>query len=365
MRVGFFPADNENQRWGRDIHPWSRLATDALIEAGCKVTCLSRDGLKNISARSELDIIHLNWPQALMQARSARLRRPVWKRFYAQWFVARCKLTMRRLRQAKIPVVWQVHDLPYAADPVDRDLMTFLFRQFYSLADGLLFYEESAKEPFYEVFGSSRDKIVGRAPLGDYTRLHGPIKSKEAARKSSGFESPGKIFFYPGTVRWTRSPASFIHAFASRAGQSDVLVVSGRGTNAFSDLAIADRVIVKPGMIEHDEFRDLICASDFVVNDAPQYLGSAIIRAAMGYGVPVVARRFGCTQDMANGACVDIPDGPEGIGQAIDAALALTQDQYQRMSYRAFENHRARPWSGYAAGCVSIYDQVICSARNL
>jgi glycosyltransferase involved in cell wall biosynthesis len=266
---------------------------------------------------------------------------------------------MGKLRRAATPVVWQVHDLPYADDPVDRELMTFLFRQFLMLADGLLFYEESAKQPFYDVFGCPRDKIVGTAPLGDYTQLHGPIKTKASARNALSFERAGKILFYPGTVRWTRNPASFIEAFLSHAGPNDLLIVSGRGTDQLRHLAVADRVVVKPGMIDHEEFRDLICASDYVVNDAPQYLGSAIIRAALGYGVPVIARRFGCTESLAEGACVPISDESGGVDDAIHVALAMEPDRHRRMCEHAIRNHQARPWSAYAAGCMRVYDEVI------
>jgi hypothetical protein len=123
-------------------------------------------------------------------------------------------------------------------------------------------------------------------------------------------------------------------------------------------------VVIKPGAVEHEEFRDLLCAADYIVNDAPQYLGSAIIRAALGYGVPVIAHSFGCTSDLAKGAYIPIPEEPDGVAKALKIALAIDPTEHRRMSEQAFKNHLARPWSAYAAGCSELYSRLVIRSQQ-
>lgn len=363
LRVGFFPGDNSADRWGREIHPWSALATGAIEEQGGRITFLNLSELCNLPRRPELDVVHLNWPQSLANPESHKRRKYLPKRLYRGWFLARLEHSMRALEQLEIPVVWQVHDLPYCSNPAMLELQQRVFERFWRRADGLLFYERSAQAPVFEMFGDPGTKFTGVAHLGGYLEMHGPATPQEAARKRLGLGQARKVFLYPGTVRWSRSPLEFLRRFLELSAPEDVLIVTGRGTKKLAASCAHARVLFKPGMVGHDEFRDMICASDFVINDAYRYLGSAIIRVAMGYGVPVIARSFGCTSDIARGAYIEIEETPHGLDRALELALTCSVDKQRAMRHEALERHRERPWSGYGKSCVEIYRRLIASER--
>lgn len=361
LRVGFFPGVVGDTRWNREIHPWSALATDAIRAAGCEVVPIDAPSLCALPPRPELDVIHLNWPQSLVDPSAFKRRKYLPGPLYARWFRSAVDERMRALEAADVAVVWQVHDLPYADEARTLELLTNVFVRFFARADAFLFYERSAQEPVFELFGSPDQRPVGVAHLGGYLELHGPPVGRAEARARLGLAGRRRVFLYPGTVRWSRSPAEFARRFAELSEPEDLLIITGRGTHKLDVDSAGGRVQVRPGMIDHDEFRDLICASDFVINDAYRYLGSAILRVALGYGVPVIARSFGCTADIARGAYVEVSEGPDGLDVALAAALALPADVHRAMCQQALERDRERPWSAYGARCAETYRRALAS----
>jgi len=365
LRVGFFPGSNGSTRWDREIHPWSALATDAIRAEGAEVVPISLEHLRDLPREPELDIVHLNWPQSLAEPGAFKRRKYLPPALFGRWFRGEVQKRMRALEEADVAVVWQVHDLPYDADPRRLELLEHVFGQFYSRADGLLFYEESAKPPVFEVLGDPGDRPLGIAHLGGYFDLHGPPVPRSEARERLGLTERRKVFLYAGTVRWSRSPVAFLKRFLELSGPDDILLVTGRGTNKLEAEHAHERVRFHSGMVGHDEFRDLICASDFVINDAYRYLGSAIIRVALGYGVPVIARSFGCTADIARGAFIDVPEHPRGLDEALATALELSGAEHEEMSRQALERDRERPWSAYGRGCLDLYRRALHARQGV
>ena len=117
-------------------------------------------------------------------------------------------------------------------------------------------------------------------------------------------------------------------------------------------------VLVFDGFLSGDLVRDVYCASDFVLNDAAEYLTSAVVRTAMEYARPVIARETGCTRDMARGAAVWI-DRHGGLAEAIAQALALPSEQYARLSESAAARNRERQWDGTAGVLSDLYEGLI------
>ena len=326
---------------------------------GCDITYLNRDALYDLPVRTEFDLIHLNWPQSLPNPQAIKRRKYLPRFWYRKWFLAEIDRLATNLLRTKTPVVWQIHDLPHGEDSYKRELIKHLFDKFYLAASGLIFYEESAQMPFFELYRPRENRIVGVAHLGDYGEIHGPSIDKELARAKLEITREGKVFLYPGTIRYSRNPALFIQTFLRISSPNDLLIVTGRGTHKTILAEPNERVKFLPGMVSHEKFRDLICSSDFVVNDAFQYLGSAIIRVALGYGVPVIASSFGCTSDIAKGAYIPIEETKGGLDSALETALALPKSGYDQMVQNALERHKERPWSAYARGCLDVYQKTI------
>jgi hypothetical protein len=108
----------------------------------------------------------------------------------------------------------------------------------------------------------------------------------------------------------------------------------------------------------------MVCACDFVTNDAYRYLGSAIIRVALGYGVPVIARSFGCTANMAAGALIEIDKKRGELDRALEIALKLTVEGHAEMAREATKPDQERPWKACARGCVDVYKGAIAARRS-
>lgn len=363
MKVGFYPVLSCKRKWAR-THPWTDIATKSLTKAGCDVVQLDNKSLRTIDRDPRgIDVLHLNWPPMMlapdMFKHARRLPRPWFEKIYRR----RLERLMAPLRRFDRPIAWQIHDLPAAANPEDLPLTTAVFHAWYEIAGGLIFYEASAQPPVYELLGEPGDRVAGVAHLGDYVGLHGERVDKSQARASANLDPDARIFVYSGTVRASRNPGRFIDAFCKTAGQDDRLIVTGRGVESFAEACAADRrITLMTGLIEQDAYRDLICAADFVVNDAHRYLGSAVIRVALNYGVPVIASPFGCTEDLAKDAFIPLDDEPDALHRAIRTARALSPEQYQAMVAAALERNAERPWSAYARGCVNVYEKIIAAS---
>jgi glycosyltransferase involved in cell wall biosynthesis len=156
-------------------------------------------------------------------------------------------------------------------------------------------------------------------------------------------KTSGKVFAYLGTVRPNRNPHASIVSFMKVAGSADRLVLAGMGLRAFLPESNADpRIITFDRFLLPDDYRDLICAADFVINDGERYLTSAVIRTALSYGVPVIAHPYGATLDMAQGAALFI--GAEGVEGALREAMNMDRDRYELLCGEAHKRNDERSW---------------------
>jgi glycosyltransferase involved in cell wall biosynthesis len=359
VKIGFHPGEEKSRKWGKTIHPWVTLVTDAIIAEGCELHFLTPDELRSGRFPADLDLVHVNWPQRLVDPSPRGLRKYLPYSVNHRHVLRQVDGLLGRFQAAGLPMVWQIHDMPCSTDASEEALITDMFRRFFAAAAALLFYEASAQAPIYEILGHPDGKVVGFAPLGDYCKLHGDRVPREAARARLGIAAEPRMFLYAGKVRDARDPSDFVQAFIAHSSERDVLHVVGRGVYRLAEKYPHDRVIYNSDYVGHDEFRDLFCAADFVVNDAARYLGSAVIRAALGYGVPVITRSFGCTADLAADAYLEITDKADSLAQTIQRASGMSSSEWQLMSEAALLRHAERPWSAYAKGCISVYEQLI------
>lgn len=360
MKVGFYPIIDSTRQWAK-THPWAKIATASLTQAGCEIVPFDNDSLSQLDQRAaDLDVLHLNWPPELLSPAMFKHRQKLPRRWFEAFFRRELERRMAPLRKLNLPIAWQQHDLPTGPSPMHVELSTLMFRAWHEIADGLIYYEASARPPIEELLGPSGDRVVGVAHLGDYTHLHGPPVDLSSARQRQNLPPEATLFLYSGTVRASRSPGRFIQAFKAQNDPDTHLVVTGRGVKMFAqDCADDPRITLIQGLVEQDDYRDLMCAANFVVNDAHRYLGSAVIRAAMGYGVPVIASPFGCTADLAREAFIPVADHDEALHEAIRAAVAMPAEAYQAMSKAARQRDAERPWSAYAQGCLDVYEKII------
>lgn len=263
------------------------------------------------------------------------------------------------LAQSGIKLVWEIHDLcthRLIGDPIAHRFDYWLHRTIFNTASGIIIHEESSKGPVEESYGKL--DVYSVAPLGDYKQIHGEQISKEEARLRLGLKDRCTIFAYIGTARKNRNPSKTIEGFREIARVNDHLIIAGSGMRNYIQAPSDDAITVIDGLIENGKLRDIICAADYIVNDAKQYLTSAVIRAAISYAIPVIAYPFGTAIDMAQGALIPIDDAKDGIAGALKVASSIDNTSYANMREYAAIRNQERTWDRMAQACVDLYVRV-------
>lgn len=382
-RVGMYPSPFLDDRWHTEANPQVKLLAKAIGQAGWEVVPLTLDDLfcPQWLIQKEISVLHLHWPdpilnrlvrlklfdhapgggsmgQMLRRLEGAiKIRYPLPETCFAQRPLSQISNWTDALQRTQIPLVWEIHDLfSHAAGSHDffSKAGRLLFQNIYQLAQGVVIHEQSCSRPVFEVYRPQKPFAV--APLGDYAEVYGPPRSRTEARASLNLGRYKRVLAYVGTARKNRNPARAVQVFRQVASSEDVLVVAGQRVSRYAKEAQSPRVMVIDKLVPKEMLRDIFCAADFIVNDAQNYLTSAVVRTAMGYGVPVIAYPFGSTLDMAKDAAIFMEDGGRpGLEKAMRTALQIDDRSYQLMAQAALQRNSERGWAQMGAACVDLY----------
>jgi len=121
----------------------------------------------------------------------------------------------------------------------------------------------------------------------------------------------------------------------------------------------SDKIIIFDELLPNELLRNIFCASDYVINDAYEYMTSAVVRTAISYRVPVIVRKYGASIDMAKDAMIFIEDKIDGLENAIKYALNLDDVHYNMLVKAAESRNEERPWSQYGKTFDDLYSTLI------
>ena len=381
IRIGMLPYPQRGDWWEEPANPHLFKIVDELTLLGWEVVPVEReDILGSRLSEKNIRLLLVHWPSALFDLHCfsstgvflsfscymQQLVRPFnviggrainFMLRVAPWIFQglhetcvymqskrRIGKAIKALEASGVPVVWEQHDL-WSHDftnggpmlNLDRQLRTGLFRS----SKAIILHEQSCLAPIVQAFGSHPRYAI--APLGPY--FYGVNVSKSEARRRLGIPATARVISHVGSARPNRNPRLTFESFLKVAGEEDRLLIAGMGTRAYLPERLSDpRVTVLGELQPPQTMRDIFCAADFVVNDAECYLTSAVVRAAMGYGVPVIARPFGATVDMAKGAGLFIEKC--GIDEALEKALTMKEAEIDVMRREALARDRERTWQG-------------------
>ena len=366
-RVGMCPGPFGGDEWSRNRHPFMQLQFEALADQGWEIVPITSAEIRQPERLRQynLNVLHLHWPSMVFYFAGNKLYRLPW---IGQLLVPRDKSKVnawaQAMRACETRLIWQIHDLvshnEVNAGPV-ATVDELLCRKVYERAQAIVVHERSCLKPVFEFYGSEKPFAI--APLGDYTRVHGDPRPRGEAQARLGVSSPsGKILAYVGTARRNRNPRQVVQAFSRVAGADDRLIIAGQAVGRFVRPGRDPRILVFDGMLPNELVRDILCASHFVINHAQRYLTSAVVRAAMSYGTPVIAYPFGSTLDMAQDAAVLIGGEANALEQALGRALQMGDEEHHRMTAAALQRNRERKWQDSSAACVELYSRVIEAA---
>ena len=142
-------------------------------------------------------------------------------------------------------------------------------------------------------------------------------------------------------------------------------MIAGQAVARFVKLGRDPRIRVLSGLLPDATLRDVFCASDFVINHAQRYLTSAVVRAAISYGVPVITYPYGTSLDMARGAAIFIDEESGGLDRALQRALAVSPSEYEALAQAARERNVERTWEQAGMACADLYNRLIEAGKSL
>lgn len=381
-----YPSPLLADKWHKEANPLVKLLAEAIGQAGWEVVPLTLDDMlyPQRLLQKEISVLHLHWPDPILNRLirlkffdrtpaskpigrmlrriedAVKTRYPLPQVCFAQSPLSQISNWVDALQRTQIPLVWEIHDLISHATG-SRDFFSVaskrLFQNIYQLARGVIIHELSCQRPVFETYQPEKPFVV--AKLGDYAEVYGPPRTRLEARASLNLGRYERVLAYVGTARKNRNPAGAVQVFRQIAGPRDLLVVAGQRVSRYAKEAQSPRVMVIDKLVPKEMLRDIFCAADFIVNDAQNYLTSAVVRTAMSYGVPVIAYPFGSTLDMAKDAAIFIEDGGRpGLQKAMQKALQLDDRSYQLMAQAALQRNSERGWAQMGAACVDLYRQL-------
>ena len=361
IRIGMCPDPFLETEWLTQANPNLIWQANEIVKSGGEIIPISARQVRNpqVLKSLKLDVMHLHWPAAAFNyyVRRWQVQKVLPRQAVELWARIQLAAWERNMQKAAIPMVWEVHDL-LSHHAVEYNYLAdvLLHQAFFRQSSALILHGEHCYPVIRNFFEA--DKPYSVAALGSYRPLYGVPIEREEARARLGISCSGRIFAYLGSARPLRNPQTAAKLFIEHASQDDLLLVAGNGLDRYVSENMDQRIKVFHGLLPAGQFHQVLCAADFVINDAPHYLTSAVIRVAMSYGRPVIAYPFGSAPDMAEGAALWLDDSPDALARCFREADKMDEPTWERMSDAALAHERTLTWEKVGAACMALYRQV-------
>jgi glycosyltransferase involved in cell wall biosynthesis len=287
LRVAAFPAGRPGLS-----NPFAALYAGALRDEGAIVDDFRVAAL----FRGRYDIVHVHWPEWVLDARSRRR---------AVTFLA--ALAWARRRGAR--VVWTVHNLAHherdLAGATGRRFSDQLWDRFFGLVDGFFSLTENGVAATREAFPALRSTPAFVVPHGHYRAVYPNVVTEAAARAHLGIASGARVCLFFGQVRPYKGVLELVRAFRRVDMPDAVLVIAGRPVSEelareVTDAAAGDeRIRVKLGLVPVDEVQHYLNAADVVALPYAETFNSGAALLALSFNREIVAPASGSFPELA------------------------------------------------------------------
>lgn len=374
--VAVFPNPYLKDQWSTVMHPLLSTWAGSLKEAGWNVIGLNAEDLFNTELVNNIgpDAIIIHWTETLTtffinQNPLGKILTSLVSKIIP--FALRKKLAngitpsvksmidvwCNKLSNYNIKVIFQVHELISHSftEPGLAECDTYLKKKIFDLSSAFLTQEESSAPLIKNYYTSEKPYAI--TYLGDYTKFHGDIIPKSEAREILSLNKNSRIISYIGTARKNRNPSEVVQCFVKVAKDSDCLIVAGMGVGKYVSVK-NDKIKIYDELLPNEKLRTIFSASDYVINDAHEYMTSAVVRTAISYHVPVIVRKYGASIDMAKDSVIYIEDEKDGLENAIKYALNLVDIPYNILVKTAESRNEERPWSQYGKAFDELFSSL-------
>ncbi len=370
--VGMIPDPDVVNDWEKYGNPVIKFIANEIRNNSWQIEPINREMVWKkpwLLKSKKIDLLHIHWPFTIYYIGNERR---IWKfipknlRFFL--LKVRLYLWQSYIKRLKIPVVWEIHDLTshhLYGDSASKGIDYFLYKTIFDLANGIIIHEDSCLPLILDHF-KTEYKVYTTACLGDFSRVYGNRISREEALSNLGFPHTNynKIFGCIGTARKNRNPKEVVDAFLKTSKEDDLLLIGGKEVLKYIENPENPKVKIYDGFLPGSLLRDIVCASDYIVNNGKEYLTSAVIRTAISYHKPVIAYPFGSNIDMALGALIPISSHDEGITSAFQTVYSHTPADYQNLCLNAKKRDDERTWEQTGQKIVSLYEKIVKTSHG-
>jgi glycosyltransferase involved in cell wall biosynthesis len=335
--------------------PYNTLLYRALREQGAEVAEYGATAL----LRRRWDVVHVHWPESLLEVRS---------RSGARWSARRqlALIDQARLRGARL--VWTAHELkPHdlVLPEIERAFWSALLRRVDAWISLSLRGLELTRERYPELAALPSCVV----PQGHYRSVHPQPAAREEARRRLGLPPQARVIAHFGQLRPYKNVPHLIRVARSLRDPELVLLVAGRlsrRAELHDELRAAaggdPRVRLLPRHLGDEELRLLIGAADLLAFPFRDILHSSSALLGLSLDRPVLLPALGAMPELAEQV------GPEwvrlypgeidaaALGAALDWALAARRPA--RAPLERFD------WVRVAAATLDLYARAIAAPRH-
>jgi hypothetical protein len=274
------------------------------------------------SVRQGIDILHLQWPEALVGIREPSASD-----------LQRIADSLQAWKREGTRIVVTIHNAhPHGAD---SEPYRELYRMVYEAADGFIHLGEASIKfllgRFSEAVSGATHRVI---PHGDYSCLRGE-GGQEQAKQSLGIPSGTRVIASIGRIRDVRELRLLSRGFDSAKLENTMLLVAGRLPFSSKRQAgyyrlrwpifVSRRKRLSEGLIPAGEIQKYVRATDVLaipridnMNSGNIALGFTFGRVVVGPDVGVIGEQLRLT-----GNPVYDPASPESFGEALVKGMEL------------------------------------------
>lgn len=298
--------------------------------------------------RRRLDVIHLHWLELQIASPS---------RYRAAKKFLRLILALALARLAGIAVVYTVHNIEQHEGQRAR-LNRWANRWIFRTADAVHVHDACVADEVAARFGRARGIYV--VPHGNYVGAYPAHSSREEARQWLGLGASDVGFLFLGQIRPYKGIEELIAAFRRLVDVDCALIVAGHPqdqdyADEIAQMAKSDeRIHLRLGYVPDQDVHRYMLACDVCVLPYRQVTTSGAALLAFSFGLPIVAPRMGCFEDLVGekrGVLYDA-GAPHGLEQAMRRAAQLGRAAVRR---EVLEYTRSLGWEHLAPKHVAAY----------
>jgi len=342
--------------WG---HQYGSALQQALAEAD--VVTLACDAGWGFSLHEKIDmvlalrpdVLHLQWPEALCEVREGDDLAAI---------AERMRTALARVRDARIPVVWTMHNLePHR---LKFPFYTELYGLFASHASGVIHHSESGRRravSAYSYAGSAKHAVIRHGYFDPGPEC--PL-SRSEARASLGISAEASVYLFCGAFRRDKNLDVLVWAFAGEDPGSRILLMAGDDRKAAAalhpGLSLDAPNIRWPGHLSRTDLAVHVRAADaFVCVHGDEHLTSAGPHLCQSYGMTQICLESEYTREVLGGNAFYFTREGDIVANLRERLASVSPGELRSASERIIATRNEYRWERIGRQTSALYEEIL------